>query len=354
MINFCLCLQLQLKHKPRDDGWPLCFHGNVVVHLCEVERENLRQGDYYLYIKPPSPSSISATNNNSTVTLTLQYLTLEGDLEEIPVPASTFREVFTRNWLRDVTRDIPCAEKPLSSAFSSAMDLSSGGLSAGCPKPLSSFVIAGERGLQREDWRDIVQPPVMERRLSGRRSKVQRLTRGGSSAGAGSPGSGGKKKAGKLYLVYYHKVSSALNFCKYRRIKARLMNDHYTHNVHVYTCGSVYTCSQCACALDASSVSHGIAKRAKLCDQTHLLIKAKSKQVHLFRETFTVKLLPLATILVIYVIWGKRGKSMMIFLLKKYRKGLVLFIIISNLDWPNGGSPSLYSNSLTILSLWYQ
>ncbi|XP_071785103.1 puratrophin-1-like isoform X4 [Asterias amurensis] len=204
---------LQLKHKPRDDGWPLCFHGNVVVHLCEVERKYLHEGDYYLYIKPPSPPSVKINNNrasgnikqssiktnnnsSSTVTLTLQYLTPDGELGEIPIPASTFRDVFTRNWLRDVTRDIPCAEKPLPSALSSAMDLSSAGNSAVRPKPLSNFVIAGELGLQREDWRDIVQPPVMERRLSGRRSKVQRFTRSGSNRGAGQQGGGGKKNKG--------------------------------------------------------------------------------------------------------------------------------------------------------------
>ena len=217
-------MQLQLKHKPRDDGWPLCFHGNVVVHLCEVEREYLHEGDYYLYIKPPSPPSVKINNNrasgnvkqssfktnnnsSSTVTLTLQYLTPDGELGEIPIPASTFRDVFTRNWLRDVTRDIPCAEKPLPSALSSAMDLSSAGNSAVRPKPLSNFVIAGELGLQREDWRDIVQPPVMERRLSGRRSKVQRLTRSGSSRGAGQQSGGGKKNKGKLDVVWF-KINS--------------------------------------------------------------------------------------------------------------------------------------------------
>ncbi|XP_038070447.1 puratrophin-1-like isoform X2 [Patiria miniata] len=195
---------LQLKHKPRDDGWPLCHHGNVVVHLCEVDREYLRQGDYYLYIKPNSPSSQSpaANNNPNSVTLTLQYLTSDGELEEIPVPASTFREVFTRRWLRDAITDILPP-----SPSSSAMDLSpssEGNSNVLHPqRPLSSCLIAGELGLQRDEWRDIVQPPVMERRLSGRRSKAQRSRGGGNSStssnrstnngGAVQPGGGRKK-----------------------------------------------------------------------------------------------------------------------------------------------------------------
>ncbi|XP_022092000.1 puratrophin-1-like isoform X3 [Acanthaster planci] len=188
---------LQLKHKPRDDGWPLCYHGNVVVHLCEVEREYLRQGDYYLYIKPNSPPSPANNNNTNSVTLTLQYLNTDGQLREIPVPTSTFREVFTRHWLRDASRDV------VPSASSSAMDLSpsssDGGACSGSPPPrtLSSCLIAGELGLQREEWRDIVQPPVMERRLSGRRSKTQRSRVGSSGSGSSNGGMGQHGGAGK-------------------------------------------------------------------------------------------------------------------------------------------------------------
>lgn len=86
-----------------DDGWPLCIHGKVVIHLTELDPEIrpatgtssiLRPGDFYFHISRPSLV-------NPSLVLCLKLRTLSGELIEIRIPPTHLNMAFSHKWFEE-------------------------------------------------------------------------------------------------------------------------------------------------------------------------------------------------------------------------------------------------------------
>lgn len=79
------------------EGWPLCIHEKVVVQLAPLHKVRLRQGDFYLQVVPLGRKAAK---------LVIKCLSASGQaLTEIPVAEGTYGNVFTAEFLQNVTRD---------------------------------------------------------------------------------------------------------------------------------------------------------------------------------------------------------------------------------------------------------
>uniref|UniRef100_A0A8D2M7B2 KIAA1755 n=1 Tax=Zonotrichia albicollis TaxID=44394 RepID=A0A8D2M7B2_ZONAL len=76
------------------EGWPLCLHEKVVVHLAPLNPLLLRPGDFYLQAEPCE---------EHTARVTIKHLSLDlRSVEETPVPEATHALLFTNTWLEEV------------------------------------------------------------------------------------------------------------------------------------------------------------------------------------------------------------------------------------------------------------
>lgn len=79
----------------RCEGWPLCLHDKTVVQLAPVNPLLLSPGDFYLQVEPFGDQSVR---------IVLKSLLEEGcrEVEETPVPETSYPCMFTEEWLRDL------------------------------------------------------------------------------------------------------------------------------------------------------------------------------------------------------------------------------------------------------------
>ncbi|XP_068455080.1 uncharacterized protein KIAA1755-like, partial [Clinocottus analis] len=79
----------------RCEGWPLCLRDQTVVQLAPVNPLLLRPGDFYLQVEP---------FGDQAARVVLKSLLEEGrrEVEETPVPETSYPCIFTEEWLRDV------------------------------------------------------------------------------------------------------------------------------------------------------------------------------------------------------------------------------------------------------------
>ncbi|XP_037641060.1 pleckstrin homology domain-containing family G member 4B isoform X2 [Sebastes umbrosus] len=79
------------------EGWPLCFHEKVVLQLAPLHKVRLKQGDFYLQIVPLG---------RKTAKLVIKCLSVSGQaITEVPIAESMYGNVFTAEFLQNVTRD---------------------------------------------------------------------------------------------------------------------------------------------------------------------------------------------------------------------------------------------------------
>ncbi|XP_060926172.1 quattro [Limanda limanda] len=79
----------------RCEGWPLCLHDKTVIQLAPVNPLLLRPGDFYLQVEP---------FGDQAARIVLKSL-LEGggrEVEETPVPETSYPCIFTQDWLQDI------------------------------------------------------------------------------------------------------------------------------------------------------------------------------------------------------------------------------------------------------------
>ncbi|XP_066480848.1 uncharacterized protein KIAA1755 homolog [Tiliqua scincoides] len=80
------------------EGWPLCLHEKVVVHLGPLNPLLLRPGDFYLQAEPCGEQSACLVMKCLSKDLTT--------VEKIPVPEASCSLLFTKEWLDEINRDL--------------------------------------------------------------------------------------------------------------------------------------------------------------------------------------------------------------------------------------------------------
>ncbi|KAM6404287.1 uncharacterized protein KIAA1755 homolog [Rhynochetos jubatus] len=116
------------------EGWPLCLHEKVVVHLAPLNPLLLRPGDFYLQAEPCEGPSARITVKH-----------LSGDLrtvEETPVPAAAYALLFTNEWLEEINGD-------------------------GARTPLRTCLVATENGIAPLPWSKIATPEFIHKPKAG-------------------------------------------------------------------------------------------------------------------------------------------------------------------------------------------
>uniref|UniRef100_A0A674GF55 KIAA1755 n=1 Tax=Taeniopygia guttata TaxID=59729 RepID=A0A674GF55_TAEGU len=116
------------------EGWPLCLHEKVVVHLAPLNPLLLRPGDFYLQAEPCE---------EHTARVTLKHLSLDlRSVEETPVPEATHALLFTNAWLEEVN-----------SSWAGA--------------PLHTCLVATENGVTPLPWSRIATPEFTDKPRAG-------------------------------------------------------------------------------------------------------------------------------------------------------------------------------------------
>ncbi|XP_078248371.1 uncharacterized protein KIAA1755 homolog isoform X1 [Pogona vitticeps] len=80
------------------EGWPLCLHEKVVVHLGPLNPLLLRPGDFYLQAEPCGEQSACLVVKCLSKDLTT--------VEEIPLPEASCSFLFTKEWLEEINQDL--------------------------------------------------------------------------------------------------------------------------------------------------------------------------------------------------------------------------------------------------------
>ncbi|KAM6942761.1 puratrophin-1 [Xenentodon cancila] len=94
----------------RHEGWPLCIHDKVVVHLCPLDRRLLHPGDFYLLVSPaPPPQSRGASCRRSAASVPRLLLcsvpAVGRHVEQQEVSDAALRSLFSMAWLDSVNRE---------------------------------------------------------------------------------------------------------------------------------------------------------------------------------------------------------------------------------------------------------
>ncbi|XP_019395049.1 PREDICTED: uncharacterized protein KIAA1755 homolog [Crocodylus porosus] len=120
---YCNCLFLH-------EGWPLCLHEKVVIHLAPLNLLLLRPGDFYLQAEPCQDQAAG---------IVLKCLSRDlRAVEEIPVPQPSYSLLFTNEWLEEVNRGLDRA-------------------------PLRTCLVATENGVMPMPWSKIATPEFIEK-----------------------------------------------------------------------------------------------------------------------------------------------------------------------------------------------
>ncbi|XP_009469754.1 PREDICTED: uncharacterized protein KIAA1755 homolog [Nipponia nippon] len=116
------------------EGWPLCLHEKVVVHLAPLNPLLLRPGDFYLQAEPCEEHSAR---------ITVKHLSHDlRTVEETPVPEAAYALLFTNEWLEEINGDRARA-------------------------PLHTCLVATENGVAPLPWSKIATPEFIDKPKAG-------------------------------------------------------------------------------------------------------------------------------------------------------------------------------------------
>ncbi|KAM6053266.1 LOW QUALITY PROTEIN: uncharacterized protein KIAA1755 homolog [Theristicus caerulescens] len=116
------------------EGWPLCLHEKVVVHLAPLNPLLLRPGDFYLQAEPCEEHSAR---------ITVKHLSHDlRTVEETPVPEAAYALLFTNEWLEEINGDRARA-------------------------PLRTCLVATENGIAPLPWSKIATPEFIDKPKAG-------------------------------------------------------------------------------------------------------------------------------------------------------------------------------------------
>lgn len=115
----------------RCEGWPLCLHDRTVVQLASVNPLLLRPGDFYLQVEP---------FGDQAARIVLKTLLEEGcrEVEETPIPETSYPCLFTEDWLQDVNEGRRGT-------------------------PLSRCLLCTDQGIIKLPWAKIVTPEFLDK-----------------------------------------------------------------------------------------------------------------------------------------------------------------------------------------------
>ncbi|KAM9218824.1 uncharacterized protein KIAA1755 homolog [Leptosomus discolor] len=116
------------------EGWPLCLHEKVVVHLAPLNPLLLRPGDFYLQAEPCEEHSARITVKHLSPDLRT--------VEETPVPEAAYALLFTNEWLEEVNGDRARV-------------------------PLCTCLVATENGITPLPWSQIATPEFIDKPKAG-------------------------------------------------------------------------------------------------------------------------------------------------------------------------------------------
>ncbi|KAK6467631.1 rho guanine nucleotide exchange factor 40-like isoform X1 [Huso huso] len=112
------------------EGWPLCLHDKVVVHLSTLDWKNLQPGDFYLQVVPFSARAPR---------LAVKCLSTGGrTVQEILVPESDHGHIFTPEWLNGLNKERTGAR-------------------------LQRCLLISDTGLVRAAWEEVVYPQFIHK-----------------------------------------------------------------------------------------------------------------------------------------------------------------------------------------------
>ncbi|KAL1250380.1 hypothetical protein QQF64_021385 [Cirrhinus molitorella] len=111
----------------RFSGWPLCLHDRIVIQLATVNPLLLKPGDFYLQVVP---------FGNQVARIVVQSLLEveeECELEETPIPETSYPSIFTKAWL---------------------LELNEGRHGT----PLAHCILKTEQGIVKVPWEEVANP----------------------------------------------------------------------------------------------------------------------------------------------------------------------------------------------------
>ncbi|XP_070765893.1 pleckstrin homology domain-containing family G member 4B-like [Enoplosus armatus] len=115
------------------EGWPLCLHDQVVVHLAPINPLLLQPGDFYLQVAPFCDQSARIV-----VCSLLEEEGLRVEVvEETPIPETSYPCIFSRDWLVEINQGRHGT-------------------------PLSQCLLATEQGVVRLPWERVAVPDFVD------------------------------------------------------------------------------------------------------------------------------------------------------------------------------------------------
>ncbi|XP_063766791.1 quattro isoform X2 [Eleginops maclovinus] len=115
----------------RCEGWPLCLHDKTVIQLAQVNPLLLRPGDFYLQVEP---------FGDQAARVVLKSLLEEGcrEVEETPVPETSYPCIFTEEWLQEINEGRQGT-------------------------PLSRCLLCTDQGVIKLPWAEIANPEFLDK-----------------------------------------------------------------------------------------------------------------------------------------------------------------------------------------------
>ncbi|XP_022597521.1 uncharacterized protein LOC111219186, partial [Seriola dumerili] len=159
------------------EGWPLCLHDQVVIHLAPLNPLLLQPGDFYLQVTPFCDQSARIV-----VSSLLEEEGLRAEVvEETPIPETSYPCIFSCDWLKEINQGRHGT-------------------------PLGQCLLATEQGVCVRTVRFSEKPctPCMTRRQGGKVSRAQELRcryRDSYQAAIQNPVTFGQEKRGDMLAV---------------------------------------------------------------------------------------------------------------------------------------------------------
>lgn len=115
------------------EGWPLCLHDQVVVHLAPISPLQLQPGDFYFQVAPFCDQSARIV----VCSLLEEKELIIEVVEETPIPETSYPCIFSCSWLEEINRGRHGT-------------------------PLSRCLLSTEKGVVRLPWEQVALPDFVD------------------------------------------------------------------------------------------------------------------------------------------------------------------------------------------------